>query len=351
MTRSLVAKVIVLSLSAGWCAFSQPLALDGTHGRPNRRLNSEPASGGPAGELGSVTEIPDPCPLGAGTITGTTCKEYRVSCPGLNDMDAQVRVTPPADGIPPRGTVVFGTGGAGINFYAGAPDVPELVASLTALGFRIVDRVWPSPDGWLTAEGGLKKQSCRYATLLTWIHDHIHTGGKFVASGISDGSSELGYALTSWGRASILDLAIPTSGPTMGRMDYVCAKKATPQWASLCASIVPANTMQCSPESCVFGTLTGPLNICIQVSPQPTTQQLWEDSVVNPDAVLNYPNTLVHFIYGEQDCGEPVPNGLTYATAVTSQRLIEFVPNAPHDMPTTPEGRAAILQAIDDGTK
>jgi hypothetical protein len=203
----------------------------------------------------------------------------------------------------------------------------------------------------------LVKESCRYATLLTWIHDNIHTGGKFVATGNSGGSAEIGYALTSWGRAAILDLAVPTSGPPTARLDYACVNQATPQWASLCASIIPANTMQCTTETCILGapppapTAAATDNVCTQVSPQPTLEQLWDDSVVNPDAVLNYPKTLVHFIYGEQDCGEPVPIGLTYATKVTSQKVIEFVPNTPHELYSTTEGLTAILNAIDNGTK
>jgi hypothetical protein len=84
---------------------------------------------------------------------------------------------------------------------------------------------------------------------------------------------------------------------------------------------------------------------------QATPEQLLDDSVVNPAAVLNYPKTLVHFIYGKKDCGEPVPIGLTYATKVTSRKVIEFVPNTPLELASTPEGRAAILKAIDEGTR
>jgi hypothetical protein len=272
----------------------------------------------------------------------------QVSCPGLKSLNAQLRITQPAKGTQLRGTVVLGSGGTGNGFYAGTPDVQTLVTSLTGLGFRVVDRAWAGTDGWTTSEGGLKKEACRYATLLTWVHDNIHTGGKFVASGNSGGSAEIGYALTSWGRAAILDLAVPTSGPPTARLDYACVNQATPQWASLCTSIVPANTMQCPTEACILGATN---SVCTQITPQATLAQLLDDSVANPDAVLNYPNTLVHFIYGEQDCGEPVPIGLTYSTKVTSRKAIEFVPNTPHELFSTAEGRAAILNAIDSGTK
>ena len=312
------------------------------------------ARGASAPALGSVTELKEPCPGGAGPGAGAVCRQLQVACPGLNPIAVQIRMTEPAAGVPLRGTVVLGSGAGGSGFYAGGGERVQFLASLNAMGFRVVDRAWTGTgkNGWTTSEAGLRKESCRYATLLTWVHDHVHKGGKFVATGNSGGSAEIGYALTSWGRAAILDLAIPTSGPPTAHLDYACVKQATPQWASLCASIVPANTMQCPKQNCILGAAQlAPGGVCTQTGSQPTPEQLLDDSVVNPDAVLDYPKTLVHFIYGKKDCGEPVPIGLTYATKVTSRKVIEFVPNTPHEVASTPEGRAAILKAIDDGTK
>jgi hypothetical protein len=89
----------------------------------------------------------------------------------------------------------------------------------------------------------------------------------------------------------------------------------------------------------------------LQVNAHPTPEQLLDDSVMNPDAVLNYPKTFVHFLFGAHDCGEPVPAGLTWATKVTSAKKIDFVPKTPHPVFSTPEGREAIRKAIDEGTK
>ena len=194
----------------------------------------------------------------------------------------------------------------------------------------------------------MRKESCRYATLLTWIHDHVHTRGKFVATGNSGGSAEISYALTTWGRGDILDVAIPSSGPPLGRLDYACVKEASPEWAALCASIVPKGVM----EGCTPGCILTPNNdVCKQVSPTPSQEQLLEDSVMHPGAVVNYPKTKVYFLYGAKDCAEPVPIGLTFATKVTSQKSIQFVPHTPHPMFQTPEGREAIRKAIDEGTR
>jgi hypothetical protein len=294
-------------------------------------------------ELGSVKELTDPCT--APPVPDTKCQLLEVSAPGLKPIRVQVRVAEPPAGVKRRGTVVMGSGGGGNGFYAGAPPVQALVKDLASMGFLVVDRAWNG--GWTTHEGGLKRESCRYATLLTWIHDHLHTGGKFVATGNSGGSAEIGYALTTWGRGDILDLAIPTSGPPIARLDLACVKEASPEWSALCASIVPEGKMECK-SACILGTSN---DVCKQVTADPTPEQLLNDSVVHPGAVLNYPKTLVHFLYGAHDCGEPVPVGLTFATKITSRKVIEFVPNTPHNIASTPEGREALRNAIESGTR
>ena len=295
--------------------------------------------------LGKVAESTDPCPAGAGPVAGTVCRQVVVTCPGLRDLRAQLRITEPSAGETRRGTIVLGSGGNGAGFYAAQPAVAELTRELSQMGFLVVDRAWDG--GWVTQEGGLKPQACRYATLLTWIHDTLHRGGKFVATGNSGGSAEIGYALTTYGRGEILDVAIPTSGPPLSRLDYVCASRPSAEWTELCSSLIPAGAIECKP-----GCMLGPANaVCKQVSPQPTAQQLLEDSVVHPGAVLDYPKTRVYFFFGATDCGEPIPAGLAYATKITSRKSIEFVPRTPHALMSTPEGREAIRKAIDEGTR
>jgi len=293
-------------------------------------------------ELGTVKELAEPCT--APPIPNTTCRRLEVSAPGLKPIQVQLRVTEPPAGTARRGTVVMGSGAGGGTFYATVPPVQALVKDIAAMGFLVVDRAWNG--GWTTHEGGLKKESCRYATLLTWIHQRLHSGGKFVATGNSGGSAEIGYALTTWGRGEILDLAIPSSGPPVAHLDYACVKEASSEWASLCARIVPQGKMECTP-GCILGTSN---DVCKQVTPAPTAQQLLDDSVMHPGAVLSYPKTRLHFLYGAKDCGEPVPVGLTWATKVTSEKVMAFVPNTPHAIFSTAEGRAALRKAIDAGT-
>jgi hypothetical protein len=292
--------------------------------------------------LGTVTESTEACP--AGPIANTACRRFEVSCPDLKPILASVRITEPAAGMAFRGTVMMGSGSGGNSYYGGDGPGQILVKDIAAMGFRVVDRNWTG--GWTTSEGGLRKESCRYATLLTWVHDKLHKSGKFVATGNSGGSAEISYALTTWGRGDILDVAIPSSGPPLGRLDYACVKEASPEWASLCSTIIPKGVMECA-SACTLGTAN---SVCKQVTGSPTTEQLLEDSVMHPGAVVNYPKTKVYFLFGAHDCGEPVPIGLTYATKVVSEKSIEFVPHTPHPLFSTPEGREAIRHAIDVGT-
>jgi hypothetical protein len=269
----------------------------------------------------------------------------QVACPSIKPIQVSIRIVEPAAGVPFRGTVVMGSGGSGAGFYSGDEAGQTLIKDVAAMGFRVVDRAWTG--GWPTIEGGMVKESCRYATLLTWIKDHLHKGGKFVATGNSGGSAEISYALTTWGRGDILDVAIPTSGPPLGRLDYACVKQASEEWASLCATIIPKGVMECS-STCILGPNNA---VCKQVTADPSQQQLLEDSVVHSGATLSYAKTKVYFLFGAHDCGEPVPIGLTYATKVTSEKSIQFVPHTPHNMASTPEGREAIRKAIDEGAR
>ena len=302
-------------------------------------------SGTPPPALGTVTAVPGPCPYGVGPVPNTRCRQLEVACAGLDPLVVQLRVTEPDSGVPLRGTVMVGSGGDGGGFYSSQAGAAELFESLAALGFRLVDRAWPQPSGWMTAEGGLRLEACRYATLVTWVRDSMHTQGAFCVTGNSGGSGELAYALTSWGRSDLIDLAVPTGGPPLSRMDYHCGADST--WLSQCPGNVPDDSLDCTP-----GCLIPPSHpACRQCSGTPTAEQLRWDGVLNPDAVLHYPRTKVHVILGRQDCSSAVPMAMLFYNAITSAKEIQFIPNTPHFVPTSPEGREAIRRAIDLGTR
>jgi hypothetical protein len=264
----------------------------------------------------------------------------------------ELRDTPPKAGVTLRGTVVFGTGADGTGWYDGDPTAVSMMTALTAKGFRVVQRRWQT--SWEAGPGGMGAVSARYAALLGWIHQNAQTGGALCATGNSGGASEISYALTRWDAEAILDLAIPTSGPPMARMDLGCFGSTNATWQNQCNSSYPKASWECTPLACTYQGAIGlieaayaPSTPCADAATPATSAMLLADSVLAPNAVLGYPRTFTHFIFGKADCSEAVPLGITYAQAVTSAKKVEFVAATPHKVTSTSAGAGAIFAALD----
>ena len=83
-----------------------------------------------------VTELKEPCSMGAGQVPNTSCRALKVSCPGLEPIQVQIRITEPAAGVPFRGTVVVGSGRGGHGFYAGTGKMGWVAHQPRTLGLR-----------------------------------------------------------------------------------------------------------------------------------------------------------------------------------------------------------------------
>ena len=223
---------------------------------------------------------------------------------------------------------------------AGGPDDPLIGTSIDR--YQIIE---------LIGAGGMAAVSCRYATLLTWIHDTVHQSGGFCATGNSGGSSEVAYALAHWGRDSILDFAVPTGGPPMGRMDIGCLDGGDSAWQAQCAAHFSDNQICPGGGSCQY--INGASTIDMAYTPEtPCTSAdatfrttLLNDSVAAPGADYDYVIP-VHFIFGVDDCTEAVSLGMEFATSITSQVTVEAVPGTPHATFSTVAGATAIYQAL-----
>lgn len=273
--------------------------------------------------------------------SGSGCFVVAVSCPGIAEREVELKVSEPAASVSPRGTIFMGSGSSGVGFYLGQESTGESVRTqLTALGFRLIERAWPGPDGWFGDNAlGLKVNACRGATLLTWLRDNELRGPAFCATGNSGGSAEIGYALTAFGRSAVLDLAVPTGGPATTRLDYVCRPDDHPDWLARCPTLVDERS--CTP-SC---TLPPDKEVCILLGPTPTDAQLRADSVFFEGAQLDYGTMPIHFLYGTRDCGPNVPSSRNWADAVTSERTIEFV-DMPHVLISSQEGVDSIVRVM-----
>jgi hypothetical protein len=305
----------------------------------------------PALPLGHATATDAPGSCGTAGLPVSACWRVAISdCDGTDDTSALVKVSEPAGAA--VGTIVFGGGGAGTAFYEstfGATGIGDLLAPLRAAGFRIVQRAWTAP-GWMTGTGGARRLACRYATLLAWVHDAVHTGGGFCASGNSGGAAEVAYALAHYGMGDLLDGAVPSSGPPLGRLDLGCAPASDPAWPAECRALGNANgCVSCgfvAPADSWIDQGYGPdVHACAQHDT--TWLTTWrDDSVAAPAAVLAYPRTAVRFVFGGADCSEAVPIGRLYAAAITTAHDVVIVPGAPHELPSTAAGATAVADAL-----
>jgi hypothetical protein len=308
----------------------------------------------PGSNLGTVGTVPGACASGA--LPGTSCQIVEVSCPGIAPARAEIRLTSAVGTV--RGTVVFGTGGGGGGYYENDANAAAMMGQLAQMGYRVVQRRWQTmPDGWITGPGGMRALACRYATLVTYLHSTVHFGSVqtgFCVTGNSGGSTEIAYSLTHFDRGAIIDLAVPTGGPPMGRIDRGCLDGTDPAWMAECRALVPSGSSTCTNgPSCSYAAgarqlidaAWTPATHCAQSDASFRTSLL-DQSVMGASPRLAYPNTWVHFIYGADDCSEAVTLGLTYASAVTSAKQITFVPGTPHATFSTVAGARAIRDAI-----
>ncbi len=293
--------------------------------------------------LGTVTALSSACSAGGSTLPGTTCLRLRIEGAGNASIEVDLRITPPDPAVPELGTVVLGTGGGGESFLSSPSGGDLLVESLSALGFRVVDRRWAT--GWFKTGVDPRRQSTRYAALLTWIHDNVHETGAFCASGNSGGASEISYALTTWGCGDILDVVVLTGGPPMARVDYLCDDPATPEWMGMCGALVPPGVMICGVPLCT----PSPSNPLCPILPANATREELEDmSILHREAQLDFPDTIVNFVQGVSDCSSSVPLGILLFNSVTSQKTMQFADSG-HVLHHSPAGRAAIVQTLMDG--
>jgi len=301
-------------------------------------------SGGAHDALGTVQAAGATCPSGG--LAGT-CQALTVSCPGIADLTATIKVVNPPG--TPAGTILFQNGGGGSGWYElSFAHGMDLANTVLQAGFTIVDVSWATPGGWLAGPGGPRKLACRYATAAQWIRDHVHQGGAqspFCATGNSGGSAAIAYALALYGMGSIFDMVEPTSGPPMGRVDHGCT-----------CDQPPAPVACGAPQSECYGGAGAILdgaygnNWCsTAVASHDSTHaaDFLNDSVAAPDAVFAYPNTDVHVLFGGGDTsGGAAPLGFDWASRITTLHSIDCVPGAAHPMADSVAGATRIANDL-----
>ncbi|MEM7200058.1 MAG: hypothetical protein AAF628_07320 [Planctomycetota bacterium] len=294
-----------------------------------------------SGQLGRVTVAASSIPV-PGPLPNTTADVLQIDCDDVPSIGVTIQVTEPPPGVPYRGTVVICSGGRGLTFFSSETFGLPLFQQLLPLGFRLVDRAWL--PGWFTHKVSVRRQSCRFATLLQYIKTNYHTGGPFLAMGSSGGAAEIAYTMVAWDGESTLDGVVLGGGPPMARLDYQCPDPPSPRWLEMCQALIPPNVITCGIVGCT--RIQRGFGLCDACEPTPTTMELAEDSLLHTGADLDYPNTRVHILNGSEDCFDTLPSSMLYYNAITSEKVREFVPGAPHFVVQTQDGIDAIKRAL-----
>ena len=304
--------------------------------------------------LGAVDNVPGSC--SNGSLPRTSCRLLRVRCDGIADRQVEIRITDPPNGVPRLGTLTLGTGGGGTTHIESSPTGRVMMTELSQAGYRLISRQWIGDDGWIGGPGGFAEVSCRYATLITYFYEQIHFLSEteaFCVTGNSGGASEIAYALTRWNRAPILELALMTGGPPMGRIDHGCLDGADPTWQAECAGLVPMGASTCGDPFPACGYEAGAAMLIdsayggtsCATADEGQRAAFLADSAAAPGVALDYPGR-TEFLFGADDCTEAVPLGLAYAAAITSPTTVELVASTPHQVFGTTEGANAIRDAV-----
>ncbi len=319
-------------------------------------------SGDPASPNVDDELIPEVYSLGALRTTaaadrncppGFVCQGIEVSCSGVAaDAPGFVAVANPTG--PPRGVVLFTTGGSGMGYAFRGRSDSDLRDQLLADGFSIVQLRWDT--NWLESspgnDAGTARLGCRPATVVKWVHETYFVpwgiarsaNGRcgFCLSGNSGGAPQVSYALSHYGLDAIVDAVVPTGGPPHGALVKACLLRPREEeyWFA-------DDTRQFVDRG--FGVFDGN-GPCFRSDPAFTER--WEQaSVATGGSDYNHPATRVHILIGENDLTPVKGPAADYVARLRSGGspgvTLEFAPGTGHNITGTDTGadmlRAALL--------
>ncbi len=335
----------------------------------------------PLGTVVSYTQYPQPNSCPSGGLAGGTCFQLAISCPGVADFSAYLKVYTPTGN--PIGTVLFGVGTGGSGLYedpnTGYADGSTTVGSILNAGFNTVQVSFgapfdngTTPRGWLTGPGGVRRLACRYATVADWVYRNpaiinptvtSTTSAPMCATGNSGGSAAVVYAAYNYGLNSELAMIEPTSGPVMSRIDQGCAPctsgfqgnvcPASSNNPNLCYESADASIIDEAYQSAGASTPT-PCTDALNGSPGTDAQALFlSDSILyaGTTQAVSLPNTNFKMLLADEDTSNAVPQatvfeGLVQPSASSPSPLYQCLPSVQHDIPSYPSGAQQIATDI-----
>ncbi len=148
-----------------------------------------------------------------------TCYSTIITVADAADVEAWYAVAMPS--MPLTGTMVLFSGGNGGKFFD-----EGFVQKFLDQGKRVIQVKWRKAwEDTLLPVKNMLKGGARPATILQLLFEVEHgsnTGLAFGTLGHSGGSAQVAYSLAHYGRASILDCAMLSSGPPFGNLKRGC---------------------------------------------------------------------------------------------------------------------------------
>jgi hypothetical protein len=290
-------------------------------------------------------------------VTGYTCRGFVVSgCPNVQaDIGGAIAQAFPPKGVPVRGLVLFFSGAGGAAWWDGGDDIGATMVSelRNTYGFITMQARFDDVEWFAASPGedaGLAHTACRPATIIRWVYDTKYAplnitpapgGCGFCITGNSGGASIVSYALTHYGMDAILNGVIPTSGPTMARLDKGCL----PDYPDY-----NFNAWSTPEMDKPFGHLDpGDPGPCVLHDPGEVPRWM-EESVVSGALDLSYPNTRVEIVIGELDHGSTPYQASDFRDALlggsANHVIYDLVPDMGHSIGQYQAGIDALEAAI-----
>lgn len=300
----------------------------------------------PSDSLGSVSAEVIGCPSGG--LPGTQCYALDVACPGIPNYTVYLKTLVPSG--PPKGVVTLTPGGTSTQLFEDYTFGSVTVLNLLTARFTTVEITFGSPFnsaelGWQTNAGGAgpRAASCRYATATQWIKNNLAAQVPLCAAGLSAASQQIAEGLAHYGLGQYLAFAELGSGPPFSRTDEACIRSRG-QSEEYCSGVdIGMNVGLLNAHDYIDPAYPGPW--CSDATETGSTEHQAEflaDSVTSPDAVLNYPDTTVWFLYGGLDNSSAINQGENYRLNIKSASHRACVPDAPHSLATELSGAQQI---------
>lgn len=329
----------------------------------------------PLGSVVSYTQF-DSCPTGG--LPNGTCFQLHISCPGVADFSAYLKVYNPAGTL--LGTVLFGVGTGGSGLYedpnTGYADGSTTVGTILDAGFNTVQVSFgapfdqgSTPRGWLTGPGGVRRLACRYATVADWVYNHptlinpsvtATTSAPMCATGNSGGSAAIAYGVYEYGLDSELAMIEPTSGPVMSRIDQGCSPCSVSAQSNVCkgSSNNPDLCYESADASIIDEAYQGagatsptPCTDALNGNPGPNAANLFLSDSILYGGAISIPNTIMNQLFADEDTSNAVPQGTLWEGLVTPSASspaprYACLPGVQHDIPSYPSGATQIANDI-----